>query len=230
MTKQEVFNKIDNLTCQVEFTTDLDAVVESMLKSHENYFLELNSKVKDIIEKKVKYLKTDNYARCFVPITFVDVCNWQKELYKYKQSTIKYWLKDITFRLNNSEKRCLINPLTSQKHFDLNEKLKNLSNPHISLGLRDFCLENLKTVCFSVSDLTYNCMEEYESGAVSLDGTYKSFHFENTKQRLAEWYKIFITIQFFKDFNEVLGMIVVNVLSYALIGKYLVISNSTFLN
>ena len=81
MDKQDILDEVATSQWQPAFlfTGDLDAVVDSILKPHEDYFLGLHSKVKEIIEREISYAKTaDTYQ-----ITFADVSNWQKELFEY---------------------------------------------------------------------------------------------------------------------------------------------------
>ena len=60
MTKQEILSEVEygNFQPEFEFTNDLDTVVNSILKPHEDYFLGLHSKVKEIIEREIERTKT----------------------------------------------------------------------------------------------------------------------------------------------------------------------------
>lgn len=192
-----------------EFTNDLDKVVDDILKPHEDYFLKLHSKVKEIIEREVKYAEdNENYS-----ITFVDVCNWQKELLDFKLQIIDDY---GTF------------------------KAVNLPNQYITLGLRQsnvkvgnwtppepMFLEELKSMCFPIT-MDFDCRRRF-----SLDYSWQIeglvAHLitdeENFEQELllalTEWYKKFQTIHFFEDLNGRLGGIIINIISQITTNKFI---------
>ena len=111
MNKNQILEEVANSTWQpeFEFTDDLPAVIDKILKSHEDYFLKLHDRVKEIIQRESEYAKhiidtrkyqqhnidssdmkhftkaIDNYQ-----ITFADVCNWQKELFEHKKRIIHF--------------------------------------------------------------------------------------------------------------------------------------------
>jgi hypothetical protein len=225
MTKEQILLEVETSKFQpeFEFTKNLDDVVDNINKPHEDYFLGLNSKVKEIIEKEIEYANTvENYQ-----ITFADVCNWQKELFKYKQKVIG----NLISKFNQDSNQELGNGYRFVRSFqetenDIAIKCKNLPNQHINLGLRQTnvkvgqwtpptptFLEDLKKMCFPISTgkVTVNCENSF--GFVDSN---------EIKEYLTEWYKTFQTIHFFEDFNGRLGGVVINILSYILTEKYLI--------
>ena len=63
MTLKDIKNEVSQSKWQpmFEFTTDLDAVVDSILKPHEDYFLVgLHGKVKEIVLDTIKFAKKVN--------------------------------------------------------------------------------------------------------------------------------------------------------------------------
>lgn len=231
MNKNQILEEVANSTWQpeFEFTDDLPAVIDKILKSHEDYFLKLHDRVKEIIQRESEYAKhiidtrkyqqhnidssdmkhftkaIDNYQ-----ITFADVCNWQKELFEHKKRIIHFSKKD------------------AQEYgdfYDLN-KLINLPNQHINLGLRQtnvkvdnwnlpapMFLENLKEMCFPLYVTDRLTINQHST---------ECFDNDDILNTLTKWYKIFQTIHFFEDLNGKLGGIVINILSYILTGKYLI--------
>jgi hypothetical protein len=210
MTKEQILQEVATNKWQPEFkfTDDLDTVVDSILKPREDYFLGLHSKVKEIIEKEIRfcignkiYDDNNNYQ-----ITFVDVCNWQRELFEYKKSKIEETFTEKVFYAGRASR---------------------LPNQNIDLGLRQsnvkvgewtppapMFLEGLKEMCFPIN-ITGNILDL----PLSLTYSINPILYEN---KLTDWYKIFEAIFYFEDFNYVLGQIVINVMSYVLTGKYLI--------
>ena len=231
MTKQDILQEIVDSNWQpvFEFTDNLDPVVDSILKPHEDYFLGLHSKVQEIIEREISFAQdVDSYK-----ITFADVCNWQKELFEYKISKIRY--------LYNTTD-------------DMICKIKTLPNLHINLGLRNtivrvgnwipphpMFLEDLKEMCFSI-DLEFTTKTTIDYGwyvntclnAIHIDAFIYAYHsidnyeidYEKYEKEvinhMTKWYKVFETIHFFEDLNGRVGGIVINILSYLLTDKYLI--------
>lgn len=230
MTKQDILHEVVTSQWQPEFkfTNNLNEVTDSILKPHEDYFLGFHDKVKEIIDREIFYAITaDNYK-----ITFADVCNWQKELFGHKIEKIAE-AKKILFMYEHKQF-----PNFSENHQTIIDcrKANNLPNQHINLGLRQtnvkigrwippapMFLEELKGMCFPISDLEYDCMSEINTAhIVSLDSTYTSLHSEIVKYKLTQWYKTFQTIEYMEDFNYICGNIVVNVISYILTNKYII--------
>jgi hypothetical protein len=218
MTKEQILLEVETSKFQPEFNfiTDLDTVVNDINKPHEDYFLGLNDKVKNIIQREILFrnsIETFNAS-----ISFIDVCNWQRELFEYKTELIFGILNENTEDWENIE--------SVIKFEEYQQKVYNLPNQHINLGLRQtnvkhaqwvplapILLEGLKPMCFPISanKVKENCQN--------------SFGFTNqneVKKYLTKWYNIFQTIRFFEDFNDRLGSIVINVISYLLTEKYLV--------
>ena len=210
MTKQDILQQVidSNWQPEFEFTDNLDAVVDSILKPHEDYFLGLHSKVQEIIEREISFAKdVDAYK-----ITFADVCNWQKELFEHKLQLVNENLQDV----NHSKS----SKMDGLKYY------KTLPNLHINLGLRDtivrvgnwipphpMFLEDLKEMCFPINSNSF------------CDDLCDSFSFTDSlaiKEKLTEWYKVFESIHFYNDLNGRVGGIVINILSYLLTGKYLI--------
>ena len=101
MNKEQILQEVKNSKWQPEFiyTDNLNDVVDDILKPHEDYFLNLHEKVKEIIEREIEYGKTvENYK-----ITFADTCNWQKELFEYKK-------KVAIFKRVSFDSRCYLLP------------------------------------------------------------------------------------------------------------------------
>ncbi len=159
--KQQILNEVEDSTWQpeFEFTDDLDIAVDSILKPHEDYFLKLHDRVKEIIQRESEYAKhiidtrkyqqhnidssdmkhftkaIDNYQ-----ITFADVCNWQKELFECKKEKIKDFVKpDWQFdEYHDSDDPDEIREWKDAA-FRWNHCKKIISvlpNQHINLGLR----------------------------------------------------------------------------------------------
>ena len=214
MDKQDILYEVAASQWQPAFlfTDDLDAVVDSILKPHEDYFLGLHSKVKEIIERETSYAKTaDTYQ-----ITFADVSNWQKELFKYKRETIDKLISPTDFY-----------DFCTDEEFDETRKFKskvaNLPNQHINLGLRDTKLEDLKEMCFPVKTITEdNDITVYLLGTrlEKEEGMIQDKDF--ILEILTDWYKIFQSVHFYNDLNGRVGGIVINIISYILTGKYLI--------
>ena len=220
MTEQDILHEVATSKWQpeFEFTDDLDEVVDSILKPHEDYFLGLHSKVEEIIEREIFYAITvDNYK-----ITFADVCNWQKELFEYKKRKIEDLVSLIQYgdRANLSD----------------SYKAQDLPNQYINLGLRDtnvkvgkwippapMFLENLKEMCFPVKTITEdNDITVYLLGTrlEKEEGMIQDKDF--ILEILTDWYKIFQSVHFYNDLNGRVGGIVINIISYILTGKYLI--------
>ena len=220
MTEQDILHEVATSKWQpvFTFTDDLDAVVDSILKPHEDYFLGLHSKVKGIIQREISYAKTvDTYQ-----ITFADVSNWQKELFEYKKRKIEDLVSLIQYgdRANLSD----------------SYKAQDLPNQYINLGLRDtnvkvgkwippapMFLENLKEMCFPVKTITEdNDITVYLLGTrlEKEEGMIQDKDF--ILEILTDWYKIFQSVHFYNDLNGRVGGIVINIISYILTGKYLI--------
>ncbi len=225
MTKEQILNEVATSKWQpkFEFTDDLDAGVDSILKPHEDYFLGLHEKVKEIIEREIKRLSGLNFGRLFDPrdgkITFADVCNWQKELFEEKYNKVS----DLIFDWSNNPEKC------TDKEFDT---LCSLPNMHINLGIRQsnvkvgewtpphpMFLEDLKEMCFTIL-LNEHYFEHKDYYFIPYLKTGRNDNL--IKYSLTEWYKIFQLIHFFEDLNGRLGEIVINILSYILTDKYLI--------
>lgn len=166
MTKEQILKEIANSNWQptFRFTDDLDAVVDSILQPHEDYFLELHGKVKEIIEREVSYFNGLKNMNPFYPehseykITFADVCNWQKELYEHK----KYQMQEWVDRANCIEQDN-IKPYEISDREVLIKCINYLPNQYINLGLRltnvivgnfipphPMFLVDLKEMCFPI--------------------------------------------------------------------------------
>ena len=186
--KERLLSTVKNSKWQPNFhyTNDLDAVVDDICKPHEDYIvLGIRDKVNEIIFREIEYYQANPDAT----ITFADVCNWQKELFKHKLELI-----------SESD----------------DEKIRNLPNQYINLGLRKslvtvgedtppnpMFLEELKELCFPLT---------FKSSNVSI----------NVLERLTEWYKTFEHIHFFEDLNGRLGGIVINILSFLLCENFMI--------
>lgn len=196
MTKEQILNEVatSNWQPQFEFTIDLDAVVDSINKPHEDYFLGMNPVVKEIIERGIKHcignrIYDDNYN---YQITFADVCNWQKELFEYKKRIIRNQYINLGLRTTNV-------------------KVGNWNPP------APYFLEDLKEMCFPI---VLNQNDTLKLGTICEGGSI--FTDDQIKFWLTKWYKIFETIAYMEDLNGRLGGIVINILSYILTGKYLI--------
>ena len=239
MTPEQILNEVATSEWQPEFsfTDDLDAVVDSILRPHEDYFLGLHEPMKEIIKREIDFVfehkplefhshnwdseediaKTDKelsqrLQRKNYQITFADVCNWQKELFEYKE---KIWGEQVNEAIDNKWMGKVV-------------ELKNLPNRHINLGLRTtnvnvgnwtpphpMFLQDLKGMCFPISIEVFKNIAEF---SYDEDFKWEDYILES----LTKWYKIFETIHFFEDLNGRIGGIVINILSYLLTGKYLI--------
>lgn len=162
MTKQQILDEINSSSFQpeFEFTDSLDKAVDSILKPHEDYFLNLHDEVKEIIERETVFASTlpsfvsessygidgkkgweiqqellSNYE-----ITFANVCNWQKELFEYKKEKIKDFIEP-DWQLDEYNDSDDPDDIKEWKDaaFRWNhcKKIINkLPNQHINLGLR----------------------------------------------------------------------------------------------
>lgn len=163
MTKQQILNEVETSNWQpkFKFTDNLDAVVDSILQPNEDYFLDLHSKVKEIITRETEFYnnkKDMGLSSSLYPeynITFADVCNWQKELFEHKAIL----RSDLIFNLSNNPK--LYDEIGFEEEEMLFKKTCDLPNQYINLGLRQINvnvgkwaaphplnLENLKQMCF----------------------------------------------------------------------------------
>ena len=225
MTKQDILQQVvdSNWQPEFEFTDDLDSVVDSILKPHEDYFLGLHNKVKEIIEREIDFATSNEnhgWYNGYYKITFADVCNWQKELFDHKKEKIN----NIMFG-KFSDLESTINDII---------KVSNLPNQYINLGLRTVSvkvgnwipphpmfLEDFKQMCFPIEIQDFEFLtlpKDYDNGLIyssKVDNEY-------FKYWITEWYKVFETIHFFEDLNGRIGGIVINILSYLLTGKYLI--------
>lgn len=227
MTEEQILQEVltSNFQPEYKFTDDLDAVVDSILKPHEDYFLGLHGKVEEIIEREIDYAKTiGNYQ-----ITFADVCNWQKELFEHKREKIAEANK-ILFMYENKQF-----PNFSENHQTIIDcrKANKLPNQYINLGLRQtnvkvgkwtppapMFIDELKEMCFpiEINDEFLTLPSTYDEGLINgskVDDGY-------LKYWITEWYKIFETIAYMEDFNCICGNVVINIVSYILTNKYLI--------
>jgi hypothetical protein len=219
MTKEQILTEVANSNWQpeFEFTDDLDAVVDSILKPQEDYFLGLHSKVKGIIQREILFRDSNETKN--VGIRFADVCNWQKELFKYKNQIISEYYEELNENLSIDGAMRLSSKI---------RMIENLPNQHINLGLRTtnvkvgewtppapMFLEDLKSKCFPISI-------ENEGYNLKIAGDSHIGYPNDMLRWLTEWYKTFEVIHFFEDLNGRLGGIIINILSYILTGKYLI--------
>ena len=235
MTKEEILHEVVNSKWQpeFEFTDDLDDVVDSILKPHEDYLLNLHDKVKEIIKREILYFDGLKNQNPFYPeysdykITFEDICNWQKELFEHKKRLINnIQIQSETYQTTEEYKK-MFPALYEYKLFA--DKVKNLPNQYINLGLRKInvkvgdwtpphpmFLEDLKEMCFPVSI--------NNDKTLLLDNICKGGSIQTKEQIvfwLTKWYKIFETIYFFEDLNGRIGGIVIKIFSFLLTGKYI---------
>lgn len=238
MTKQDILDEVATSQWQpvFTFTDDLDAVVDSILKPHEDYFLGLHDKVKGIIQRECLFRDSDETRH--VAITFADVSNWQKELFMYRHDRINYHYDNSDYAticpddLTEEEEDLWYE--NQSKHTDIYKQSKGLPNLFINLGLRDtniqtgkwtppapMFLEDLKEMCFplKIADNEFLTLPNYYDDGLIKDSKVDDDYF---KYWITEWYKTFKLCYFFEDFNEELSNIVINILSYILTGKYLI--------
>ncbi len=228
MTNQDILDEVATSKWQpeFEFTDDLDAVVDSILKPHEDYFLGLHSKVEEIIEREIFYAITvDNYK-----ITFADACNWQKELFEHKMKIIK----GHSLILSNINWQAVANSQSTLNKLRISERAIKLPNQYINLGLRQtnvkvgewtppapMFLEDLKGMCFplKISDNEFLTLPDcYDEGLIKNSKVDDDYF----KYWITQWYKICMTCHYWDDLNGRVGGIVINILSYILTGKYLI--------
>lgn len=91
--KEQIIQEVSKSSWQpkFEFTDNLDAAVDSILKPHEDYFLGLHDKVKEIIEREIGVANSEeliDFGNGVYQITFADISNWQKQLFEHKKFKI----------------------------------------------------------------------------------------------------------------------------------------------
>lgn len=174
---------------------DLSFAVDSILIPHEDYFLGLHSKVKEIITREVDYISVigiENYS-----ISFTDVCGWQKELLEHK-------LK-------------LIDELASGDDRYLADKALSLPNRYIETGLRKYDVKLLTSNYTPPSPMHLQSLLPMSfpiNGGDFTDG--------DVVGKITYWYKVFETIHFFDDLNGRVGGVLTNILAKAITGSYIV--------
>ena len=154
MTKEQIIQEVSKSSWQpkFEFTDNLDAAVDSILKPHEDYFLGLHDKVKEIIEREIGVANSEeliDFGNGVYQITFADISNWQKQLFEHKKFKISQLV-------------------TLKQYGDIDDiiaarKTESLPNQHINLGLRQtnvkvgnwtppapMFLEELKEICLPI--------------------------------------------------------------------------------
>ena len=235
MKPTEILNEINNSTFQYkfEFTNNIDSAVDNLLKIDEDYFLNLNNEVKELIQKEIEYaiqlnehssFQKQNFENSLLgvfakplesyEITFEYVCRLKKEIFEHKIQIIE----DINSDAFNDYLNCKPNYLESLK---LAKKANNLLNKNINLELR-----NLKEMCFPLSISSIK-----EKSFFWLLIAAEIDKLPETKEDwdsiyllvLEDWYKVFQKINFFGDFNHKLGGIIINIFSYLITGKYLIL-------
>jgi hypothetical protein len=232
MTKEEIFQEVATNEWQpeFEFTDDLDAVIDSILKPREDYFLGLHGKVKGIIETAIADYERGDITEGY-KISFNNVCNWQKELFEHKMNIIK----GHSQILSNINWQAAARSQSTLNKLEISEKAIKLQNQHIKLGLRQsnvkvgewtppapMFLEDLKEMCFPIDLSNFGNVVKYREPKMIDLKSKTELKNREVKICLTDWYKIFETIFYFEDFNYVLGQIVINIMSYVLTGKYLI--------
>jgi len=245
MTQEQILSEVANSDWQpeFEFTDDLDAVVDSILKLHEDYFLGLHNKVKEIIEREIECAQnqecggnmqwvdddmngTDFYKclSCGHIQNSSEYC-YNDKLYQITFANVCDWQKELfEYKLN------LCNRILNKDdgcNVKLTQSVLYLPNTNINLGLRTtnvkvgnwtppapMFLEELKEMCFPIK-IENNILNLPLSLTYSVDQNLY-------KDKLTEWYKICMTTHFWNDLNGRLGGIVINILSFILTGKYLI--------
>jgi hypothetical protein len=104
MTEQQILSEVSTSDWQpeFEFTDDIDAAVDSILISHEDYFLGLHSKVKEIIDEGINYFKCDGIIDEFdeegdeLPKPCCRICGSTRNSYGYCTEFTKEY-REITF-------------------------------------------------------------------------------------------------------------------------------------
>ena len=240
MNKEQILNEVANSDWQpeFEFTDDLDRVVDAILKPHEDYFLGLHSKVKEIINREIDYF-TDYHKQCvsvgepeqsYYKVTFADMCNWQKELFEHKKRIIADFYNELNEDLSIdgamrlSTKIRIIEELPNL-YLDVENKL-GLRNSIVTVGKwtppHPIYLEDLKEMCFPIK-VMQDKTQQVHLGTNWFNVTKREdVKLKQILYHLTEWYKVFETIHFFNDLNGRVGGIVINILSYLLTGKYLI--------
>lgn len=246
MTPNEILQEVTTSSWQPVFhyTDNLDEVVDNILKPHEDYFLKLHSKVKEIIQREIDFATLNEVYE----INFHMLCQWQKELFEFKKYIVH-------------KKSCKNIDMYEDGDVDLEQfnyyqdKLDELPNLYIKLGLRTtnvkvgdwtpphpMFLEDLKSMCFPILRkeelvarekefdtqwvLKFPKSEKHES-YFTYSSEEKVLRFDSfgynqaILDSLTEWYKTFETIHFFEDLNGRLGGIVVAILSYLMRQNYL---------
>lgn len=194
-----------------KFTDNLDLAVDSILRGHEDYFLNLHQKVIDIINDSVFVIQNIIEDEGKFTLTFADVCNWQKQLFEHK--------KELITGANDKNPQMLA------------EKCKNLPNQYINLGLRK---ANVKVGDWTPPEPLF--LDDLKEMSFPIIVEESKIHFTIHRLRIGElaetelildqlttWYEIFETIHFFEDLNGRLGGIIINILSYITTNKYIII-------
>lgn len=114
--------------------------------------------------------------------------------------------------------------------------INKLPNRYINLGLRQtqvkvgnwtpphtMFLEDLKELCFpiKIDNVFLTSPSVYDNGLI--DGS--KVDVEYFSNWITEWYKTFQTVHFFEDLNGRLGGIIINIISYIITHKYLIIKD-----
>lgn len=189
------------------YTSDLDAVVNSMLLPYEDYFTKvfsidkekIISDVKEIIRSEIEniadreiirhvFTETDAYA-----ITIGNLVKWQKEMFQALSLLNSRYMPG--YLISKEEAISLIFPISTENISTLIDI--NVSDKTINSIVYQYLLKNVPT----------------------------TFEREKVKLELTYWYNLYSHIQFFENFNSLLGNIVINIFSYILTNKYLIQNN-----
>ena len=186
------------------YTSDLNAVVANMLLPYEGYFTKMFSidkekvarDVKEIIMSEVENISDREIIRHVFPET---------DAYTITIGNLVRWQKEMF-----------------QPHSLLNSRYMPgylISKEEVISSVFPISTENISTLIdINVSDETINSIV-YQS---LLGNVPTTFEREKVKLELTYWYNLYSHIQFFENFNSLLGNIVINILSYSLTNKYLI--------
>ena len=186
------------------YTSNLDTVVNSMLLPYESYFTKVFSidkekivrDVKEIIMSEVENISDRETIRYIFPET---------DAYAVTIGNLVRWQKEMFQPLSLLNGRYMPGYLISKEE--------------VISSLFPVSTENLSALIdINISDETINSIV-YQS---LLKNILTTFEREKVKLELTYWYSLYSHIQFFENFNSLLGNIVINILSYSLTNKYLI--------
>ena len=206
---------------RLSYSEDIDKALTSLLDTYCDDEIDLSKNIKYLIRKEGEFYHKDKAYQ----FSFDKFCEWQKYLFDIRNrkiNTIQLLVKDV--ELTEYYKKNF--PDLYKGKLTANRVAK-LPNQNINLGIRQTDIDENKAKSLFLSDMvvTYFPIKvEKERLYLSKDVVPISFRKSDILADLTLWYYNMIEIQFFESFNEELAFIFVNIISYNLFGKYIVIN------